>query len=223
VRDLIEVARPVLYPPFRLEQHPMWKKIVLAVVAAIALLVVAVLGYVALQPADFRVSRSVKMAAPAEEIFAQVDDFHKWDAWSPWVELDPHAKYSFEGPISGPGAIFRWDGNENVGTGSMTITETRPPELIRIQLAFVKPFEDVCDTEMTFQPDGGQTNVTWTMSGKNNFVGRLVCLFMDMDTMVGDKYDAGLAKLKAIVEAPAGAAKNDESRATNDEGATKTE
>lgn len=185
----------------------MGKKIVLGVLAVVALVVVAVLGYVALQPAEYRVWRSAVMAAPADEVFAQIDDFHKWDAWSPWIELDPNAEVSFEGPTSGPGAIFRWDGNENIGKGSMTITEARAPELVRIRLAFVKPFEDACDTELALQPSGNQTKVTWTMSGKNGFVGRLFCLFMDMDKMIGDKYDEGLANLKAIVEAPIAPAK----------------
>ena len=64
---------------------PMLKQILVALVA----LVVAFVGVVAMQPAEFRVSRTATMSAPAPAVFAQVNDFHKWEAWSPWAKLDP--------------------------------------------------------------------------------------------------------------------------------------
>jgi hypothetical protein len=146
------------------------------------------------------VKRSATMAATAETVFAQINDFHKWDAWSPWLKIDPSAKTSFEGPSSGEGAIFRWSGNADVGEGSMTIVESRPNERVRINLHFVKPFEDTAPTEFILKPDGNQTTVTWTMDGKNNFLAKIFCLFMSMDQMIGSKYEEGLANMKTIVE-----------------------
>jgi uncharacterized protein YndB with AHSA1/START domain len=181
------------------ETTTMLKKILIALAAIIAVF----LGVVALQPSEFRVARSAKMSAPPEEVFAQVNDFHKWDAWSPWAKLDPNANNSFEGPTSGNGAVFKWSGNSEVGEGSMTILESRPDELIRIRLDFVKPFEDTSTTEFTFEPQGDQTEVTWSMFGRNTFISKMFCLFMDMDKMIGDKFEEGLASLKAIAEAPA--------------------
>src|SRR5438094_4163018 len=108
-------------------------------VAAVVLILVAV---IALQPADFRITRTATISAPAADVFAQVNDFHKWEAWSPWAKLDPNAKSTFEGPPVGTGAIVKWSGNDEVGVGSMTITESRPNELIRIKLDFVKPPQD---------------------------------------------------------------------------------
>lgn len=180
----------------------MLKKILLGAVAAIAAILLLLSIVVAMQPSEFHIARSAKMSAPAEKVFAQVNDFHKWDAWSPWVKMDPNAKSTFEGPAEGTGAIFRWAGNADIGEGSMTITESRPHELIRLRLDFLKPFEDTANVEFTFKPDGDQTNVTWSMDGKNNFFAKAVCLFlMDMDEMIGNKYEEGLASMKAIVEA----------------------
>jgi hypothetical protein len=110
----------------------MFKKILIG----FAVIVVVFVVIVALQPSDFRVARSATISAPASAVFAQVNDFHKWEAWSPWAKLDPAAKNSFEGPPAGIGAIFRWAGNDEVGAGSMTIIESRPSELIRIKLEF---------------------------------------------------------------------------------------
>ena len=178
----------------------MVKKILIAVAALVAVFVIGFVGVVAMQPSEFRIERSATMAAPADKVFAQVNDFHNWQSWSPWAKLDPAAKNSFEGPAAGEGAIFRWIGNDEVGEGSMTITESRPSDLIRLKLQFVKPMEDTADTEFTFKPDGDQTKVTWTMSGKNNFVGKAFCLFMNMDEMIGSKFEEGLASMKSVVE-----------------------
>jgi hypothetical protein len=145
--------------------------------------------------------RSASVSAPAPTVFAQVNDFHKWEAWSPWAKLDPAAKATFEGPSAGIGAIFRWAGNKEVGEGSMTITESRPSDLIRIKLEFLKPFAATNRAEFTFKPQGDQTVVTWSMEGKNNFMAKAFCLFMNMDKMVGSQFEKGLANMKALAEA----------------------
>jgi uncharacterized protein YndB with AHSA1/START domain len=175
----------------------MLKKIFIAI-AVIAVVFVVV---VAMQPSEFRIERSARISAPAPAVFAQVNDFHKWEAWSPWAKLDPAAKATFEGPPEGKGAIFRWAGNEEVGEGSMTITESRPSDLIRIKLEFLKPFETTNTAEFTFKPEGNQTAVTWSMEGQNNFIAKAVCLFMNMDQMLGGQFEKGLASMKSVAEA----------------------
>src|SRR5579872_822449 len=153
----------------------MIKKIIIALVVIIAVFLVIV----ALQPADYRVVRTATITAPPETVFAQVNDFHNWEAWSPWAKLDPAAKNTFEGPSAGPGAIFKWSGNDEVGEGSMTLIDSRPSDLITIKLQFVRPFEDTQTSEFTFVPDGDQTIVTWSIFGEKNFVSKAVCLFMN--------------------------------------------
>ena len=95
---------------------------------------------VALQPSEFRVARSTTISAPPPAVFAQVNDFHKWEAWNPWGKIDPAMKQAYEGAPAGTGAIYTWIGNNEVGEGRMTITESRPNDLIRIKLEFFKPF-----------------------------------------------------------------------------------
>ena len=160
-------------------------------------------AFVAMQPSEYRVARSATIAAPPAAVFEQVNDFHKWEAWSPWAKLDPDAKATFEGPPAGPGAIFKWSGNNEVGEGTMTVTESRPAHLISIKLDFVKPMAGTSTTEFTFKPQGDQTNVTWAMFGQNNFVSRAICMFMNQDKMVGGYFEQGLENLKAMTEAAA--------------------
>jgi uncharacterized protein YndB with AHSA1/START domain len=175
----------------------MLKKILIALAVILVVFVVVV----AIQPSESLVTRTATISAPAPAIFAQVNDLHKWEEWSPWRKLDPTSKKTYEGPSAGTGAIYRWAGNKEVGEGSLTITESRPSDLIRMKLEFLKPFRATNTVEFTFKPQGDQTLVTWTMTGKNNFIAKAVHLFIDMDKMVGGQFEEGLRQMKSLVEA----------------------
>jgi carbon monoxide dehydrogenase subunit G len=165
-------------------------------------IIVVVLLIVAAQKSDyFRVERSISVSASPAAAFAQVNDFHKWVAWNPWGKMDPAMKETYDGAPSGVGASYSWSGNKNVGTGRMTLTESRPFEQIKIRLEFLKPFAATNTAEFTFKPDGNQTIVTWSMSGKSNFICKLMGLFMSMDKMIGSQFEKGLADLKTAAEA----------------------
>jgi hypothetical protein len=170
---------------------------ILITVGAIVLLFILI---VAMQSSAFRIVRSATMSAPPSAVFEQVNDFHNWIAWSPWERLDPQMKRTYDGASSGVGAIYSWEGNKQVGQGRMTISESRPSELIRINLEFIKPFKATNTTEFTFQPQGSQTVVTWAMTGKKNFMFNAVSLFMNMDKLVGGDFEKGLANMKSVVE-----------------------
>jgi Polyketide cyclase / dehydrase and lipid transport len=172
----------------------------LKILIAIAIVIVFVV-VVAMQPSEFRVARSATISAPPPAVFAQVNDFHKWEAWNPWGKIDPAMKQTYEGAPAGVGAIYTWVGNKNVGEGRMTLTESRPSDLIRIKLEFFKPFAGTNIAEFTFKPAGNQTAVTWSMAGKNNFMAKAIHLFMNMDKMIGGQFETGLAQMKSIVEA----------------------
>ena len=174
----------------------MLKKILIALAAIIAIFLIVV----ALQPSEFHVERTATIAAPPAAVFDQVNDFHKWDAWSPWVKLDPSAKITFEGPPSGTGTIMTWAGNNQVGGGKMTLTESRPNELVKINVDIVKPMEGSSTSEFAFKPGGDQTAVTWSMSGHQNFIAKAMRLLMNGKKMMFDIMDKGLANVKSVVE-----------------------
>ena len=168
---------------------------------ALAVIVVVFLAIVGTRPSEFRVARTATIVAPAPDVFAQVNDFRKWGAWNPWGKIDPAMKQAYEGAPAGVGAVYTWAGNNEVGEGRMTITESRPSELIRIAMDFQKPFRAISTAEFTFKPEGDRTVVTWSMRGHNNFVAKAVHLFMDMDKMIGGNFEKGLADMKSVVEA----------------------
>ena len=171
----------------------------LAIVFIALLFIVVIIG----QPDEFAVTRSVKMAAPPEKIFPNVNELRRWEAWSPWAKLDPNCKMTYDGPPAGIGASYAWAGNRKVGEGRLTIIESRPAELIRIKLDFLTPFKATNTAEFAIQPEGSQTGVTWSISGKNNFMSKAFGLFMNCDKVVGGDFEKGLAAMKTIAEAAA--------------------
>lgn len=175
----------------------MMQKILVGLLATIGSFAALIL----LQPSEYRIVRTTTIAAPAQDVFAQIDDFHRWQTWSPWAERDPKAKTSFDGPDSGKGAVFAWSGNNEVGEGRMTLTDSRSGELVKIKTDFVKPFVGTSYSDFTLKPEGAGTSLTWTMSGENDFIGKAICLFVSMDKVLGGEMEKGLAGIKRIAEA----------------------
>jgi Polyketide cyclase / dehydrase and lipid transport len=167
----------------------------LAVVAAFSVILVA------RRPDAFRIARSILTIAPPEVAFAQVNDLHRWQEISPYAKYDSAAEYAFSGPNSGTGATLAWAGNNKIGEGRMTIIASRPYEFVRMNLKFFKPFKASHTAEFTFESEGEQTKVTWSMFGRSRFMCKAMGLFMNMDKMIGSQFEEGLANLKAIAEA----------------------
>lgn len=173
----------------------------MSILIVVVLLVAGLAAFIASRPGEFRVERTALIQAPAAEVFAQVNDFHQWPRWSPWARRDPLMHVDYEGAEQGVGAIQRWAGNKEVGKGSATILESEPGQRVLIQLEFLEPFRASNLAEFRFTPEAGGTRVTWSMSGRNGFIGKAMGLLFDMDKMVGGDFEQGLASLKALAEA----------------------
>ncbi len=171
-------------------------KILLALVIAVSLAGVLI----SVQPAQYTVVRSVKVAAPPATVYKLVSDFHNWNGWSPWAKIDPKMNQQFAGPPSGLGAAYSWQGNSDAGEGRMTISEVVPHEKVVIFLEFLKPFAAESYTRFNLRPEGAATDVTWTMDGKSTFATKAIQLFSSMDKMVGPDFEKGLAQLKTLAE-----------------------
>jgi hypothetical protein len=105
------------------KRTPNHRKVIMIQIIFISLaaIVAVFAGFVAMQPSRFRITRKATISAPAPAVFAQVNDFHKWESWSPWEKIDPALKRTYEGAPAGTGAIYSWAGNSQIGEGRMTI------------------------------------------------------------------------------------------------------
>ncbi len=171
------------------------------ILAVLGGLVLLVLLAAAFRPSDFRYVRSAAIGASAEAVFGRVNDLRRFQDWSPWAKLDPSMKQTFTGPAAGVGASTAWEGNNKVGAGSMTITESDAAQSIRMRLEFLRPFKATNFAEFTFRPAAGGTVVEWVMSGRYNFGTKVFCLFINLDKVIGRDFEKGLAQLKALAEA----------------------
>lgn len=176
----------------------MLKKIALGVVAAIVLL----LAFAATRPGDFRVERSIAIAAPPAKIFPLLNDFHHFASWSPWQKLDPGMQVTHSGAASGPGAVYTWSGNKDVGSGRMEVLQQTPDAQVTVKLDFLEPFEGHNTTLYTLKAEGNTTTVTWAMYGPSPYISKLMGIFVSMDSMIGKDFELGLAQLKAVAEKP---------------------
>src|SRR5712671_1247398 len=175
------------------------KKTLAIIGGAIAVLIAAVLLYAATEPDVFRVQRTASIKAPPEKVGAVLSDFHGWQAWSPWEKMDPAMKRSYSGAEKGKGAAYAWEGNGKVGQGRMEITDAAPSR-VALDLDFIKPFEAHNKVVFTLAPKGDATEVNWAMQGPVPYLAKIVHVFMDMDSVVGGQFEAGLANLKTITE-----------------------
>ncbi len=166
----------------------------------IAILVVAILIYAATRPDTFRIERSTSIKALPEKIFPLINDFRQWEAWSPWEGIDPEIKRTYSGATNGKGAVYEWRGNKDIGQGRMEIIESSPPSRIALKLDFITPFEAHNSVDFTLVTQGDTTRVTQAMYGPSPYISKLMGLFFSMEKMVGQKYEEGLASLKAIAE-----------------------
>jgi uncharacterized protein YndB with AHSA1/START domain len=148
----------------------------------------------------YTVQRSTTVQAPPGRLFEQVEDFHRWPAWSPWEELDPAMQRTYGGPAKGVGSTYAWSGNRKAGRGRMEITDVDDPTRVVVWLDFLKPFKSSSVTTFTFAPEGDGTRVTWTMAGPRTLGLKIMGIFTSMDKLVGPDFEKGLSRLKALAE-----------------------
>jgi hypothetical protein len=170
---------------------------ILAVIVAVV--VAGILIYAATKPDSFRVERTVAMKAPPGKIYPLINDLKAWTAWSPYEKKDPAMKRTYGAVTAGKGATYAWDGDKNVGQGSMEILESSPDKVV-IKLDFIAPFEAHNTGEFLLRPKGDVTDVTWAIYGPSPFVSKVIGTFVSFDNMIGKDFEQGLADLKAVVE-----------------------
>ncbi len=172
----------------------------LIALATFALVLIAVVAYASSKPDTFSIQRSANIKAAPERIFPMIASLRQMNTWNPFVTSDPAIAVTYSGPESGKGAGHTWDGNRDVGTGRIEITEAEAPSRVVMQLDMLRPMEAHNRVEFTLQPRGDSTTVTWAMSGKQPLLGKFMSLFFDCERMVGGQFEKGLLGLKTLAE-----------------------
>ena len=172
----------------------------LAIIGVVVVIAIAgILIYAATKPDSFRVQRVVLINAPPDKVFPLVNDIKAWTVWSPYEKKDPAMKRTYGAVTAGKGATYAWEGNKEVGQGSMEMIESSPQTIV-IKLDFLKPFEAHNIGEFVLEPKGDSTSVTWAIHGPSPYMSKVIGTFMSFDDLIGRDFEKGLADLKAAAE-----------------------
>ena len=172
----------------------------LAIIGVVVVIAIAgILIYAATKPDSFRVQRVVLINAPPDKVFPLVNDIKAWTVWSPYEKKDPAMKRTYGAVTAGKGATYAWDGDKNVGQGSMEMIESGPRKIV-LKLDFVNPFEAHNMGEFLLEPKGDSTSVTWATYGPSPYMSKVIGTFMNIDDLIGRDFEKGLADLKAAAE-----------------------
>lgn len=145
------------------------------------------------------VERSTQINAPLAEVRERLVDFRRWQAWSPWEDIDPTMTRNYSGAEAGEGAEYSWKGNRKAGEGSMRITNV-DEHSVSVDLRFVKPFKSESKVDFLLRDEAAGTGVTWRMTGPTTFMTKVMGIFKSMDSMIGPDFEKGLQRLKADAE-----------------------
>lgn len=175
-------------------------KIVQWTLAVVGIVVLAILAAGLLLPSRFQVQRSIEIDAPARKIYDYVVEPKQWAKWSVWTRRDPAMKITYSGPPFGMGAKWSWQ-SKSEGNGSMEFTRVEPERAVEYALSF-PDFGMRSTGALRLEPAGARTRLTWSNAGDVGPNPLKHYLAAMMDRMVGPDFEAGLANLKALCEAP---------------------
>ncbi|WP_237242557.1 SRPBCC family protein [Rothia nasimurium] len=144
-------------------------------------------------------TRSTVIDAPVDRVRALIEDLHAWESWSPWQELDPAMQQTYSGAERGVGAKMAWAGNKKAGEGRMTVV-TVQDDLVEVDIEFIKPWAAQNRSHFKLQQVGEGTAVSWSMSGEQNLMMKVMFKVFNMQKRIGADFERGLARLKAVAE-----------------------
>lgn len=170
----------------------------LVIVTGVLIALVVGAGFVL--PDNAHVERAIVVNAKPATVYAVLNGFRQFNKWSPWAKLDPNAKYTVEGPMTGVGAKQSWTSEDpNVGSGSQEIIAVSPNQSVTMKLTF-SDFDSDNTALYVLTPEGEGTRIVWgfDMGCRGNIMCRYFGLMMD--GMLGPDYESGLLNLQALVE-----------------------
>lgn len=139
------------------------------------------------------VSKTIVVNASQEQVYAILNDFNHWAAWSPWSVMEPEVKIS----ISENNHFYEWVGGRT-GSGNMRIIGGEANQSLAIDLNFLKPWKSYAKVHFHLKPSGDGTSVNWTMDSSLPFF--MFWMKKAMEIFIGMDFDRGLRLLKDYVE-----------------------
>ena len=105
------------------------------------------------------------------------------------------------GPDGQVGTVMEFEGNRDAGSGKLEFLKITAPTEVNLKLTMIKPFpaENLIVYHLSAN-EGGGTKFTWSMSGDNGFLGKMMVVFIDCEKLIGGQMEQGIKNLKEVVE-----------------------
>lgn len=174
-------------------------KFIKGLLISLIVLVAIFVGVGLLLPGHVHVERSTLIAAQPADIFPYLNNFRRFNEWSPWHRRDPGAEYEFSGPDAGVGAKMSWRSEDpKVGSGSQQIVASTPDTSV-VSALDLGPMGGA-QAGFLLTPEGAGTKVSWSLD--TSLPAKPLARWMGLllDGLIGADYEEGLARLKAKVE-----------------------
>jgi len=170
------------------------------IIVAVVLILIAIPLIAALfMEKDYIVEREITINKPANQVFDYVKMMKNQEHYSKWVMADPAMKKDFKGTDGTVGAVYGWNGDDEVGEGEQEITKVTEGERVEMELRFKRPFENTANTYIATEPLApAVTKVKWAMYGKSTYP--MNAMNIMIDGMLGEDMETSLATLKQNLE-----------------------
>jgi Polyketide cyclase / dehydrase and lipid transport len=150
---------------------------------------------------DMNVEREIVINKPKQQVFDYVKFLKNQNNYSVWNKMDPNMKQTFTGTDGAVGFVSAWEGNKDVGKGAQTITAIKDGQTLETDLKFIEPWESTAKAFLnTAAVNDSTTKVSWGFKSQMAWPMNITKLFMNMEKMLGDDYEKGLANLKGVLE-----------------------
>lgn len=169
------------------------KKFLYVLLALLALLVVLIFTV----SEKYHFEKSIVINAPADKIYPHLSSTRAFNAWNPWLKMDPNLKLEYTGIPGTVGDKYCWKSEkQGVGNGCQEITALLPNEKQSTKMSF----EGMGDaySDIILSPEGTVTKVTWTLESELERPKNLMKFFMN--SAINKSYGQGLEALKVLSE-----------------------
>ena len=168
------------------------------VLVVLALIIAALLLYLATLDGSYTVKRSLEIGANQKTVFDKIRDFRSWPDWSPWLMHEPDTRLVYSDTPDQEGGWYTWNGR-TIGAGKLIHEKFIGEEKIEQRIEFKRPFKSVCKVWWDFEPqDDRTTKVHWNMAGKMPFLFRFMA--RKLPQYISKDYDTGLYMLRSELE-----------------------
>ncbi len=173
--------------------------VVLSIILFLIILVGFLLFLALVVRKHYFIQRDITINKPVDEVFNYIKSMKNQEKYNKWVMQDPNVKIEYRGVDGTEGFTSAWEGNKQAGKGEQEIKKIIDHISIHFELRFEKPFRNVGQTVIQTKPiSHNQTEVKYTMEGKNSYPMNLFNLFID--NLLGKDLSISLDNLKRILE-----------------------